>query len=385
MNSIKSDIWTHLEFFHTGDDLFDALLERIRHAKKSVRLEYYIFEYDSWTKILLEELGQARRRGCEVQLLVDGIGAYYWQEKIAEECRRNQIDLRIFMPVRGARSFSRLIVPLRFRFVLLLRLLNRRNHRKVALIDDEWAFLGSMNMTQVHSERRLGKRAWRDTGVLIKGAAISDVVRAYHLSWARSRRRFFRRFFWRRDRQYNPATSPFRLNTSRHDRRYLNRDLLKRLRLSKHRVLIETAYFLPQRPYLHEFVRAARRGVRVEIIMPGPSDVPLVQWAARPVLAKLIQAGVKLYEYQPRVLHAKFQIIDAWACVGSLNFNHRSFIHDLEADLSLTEPAPVNALADQWEKDRLECRQVETADIEKRRLWQRIVSWLAYRFLRAFL
>lgn len=385
MKSISSTTWTHLEFFHSGDELFDALLERIRHARKSVRLEYYIFEYDSWTRILLEELGQARRRGCEVQLLVDGVGSFFWQDKIVEECRLKQIDLRVFMPVRGARSFSRLIVPLRFRVLLLLRLLNRRNHRKIGLIDGEWAFLGSMNMTQVHSERRLGSRAWRDTGVLVRGEAVADLERAYHVSWVRSRRRFFRRFFWRRDRLYDPGKSPFRLNTSRHDRRFLNRDLLLRLRLSKERILIETAYFLPQRAYLREFIRAARRGVRVEIIMPGPSDVPLVQWAALPVLARLLKAGVILHEYQPRILHAKFQVIDGWACVGSLNFNHRSFIHDLEADLALNERPSVDALAAQWEQDRLLCRQVEVVDVRGRAWWKRIVGWLAYRFLRAFL
>lgn len=376
----RCGMWSHLEFFHDSDLCFDEMLSRIRQARRSVRLEYYIFAYDSLTKVLIEELGKARERGCEVQILIDGVGSFYWQETVLSELRKRHIDVRIFMPIRGSLTLRRLFSPIRFQLVRLFRMMNRRNHRKVMLIDGEWAFLGSMNMIQVHSQRIMGSRAWRDTSVLVGGSRVIDLERAFRLNWMGARRRFFRRLFWRKDREYDPARSPFRLNSSRGDRNFLNRDLLLRLRKARKRILIETAYFLPGGVYWKEMIRARQRGVRVDIIVPGPSDVPMVLWAASPILVRLLRAGVGLYEYTPRVLHAKFQIIDDWACVGSFNFNHRSLIHDLEADLALEDADSVDQLATQWEMDRKLCRRLRLEDFTGQPWWIRLRNAIAYRF-----
>lgn len=374
--------WTVTRFHHRGDDFYRELIQKIREARISVRAETYIYTDDSLTRQLLEEMGQARRRGCQAQLLVDGFGSYYWLDTLKEHCARLQIELRVWEPLpRNLSAFRVLLLGLSFQLVRLLKKLNRRNHRKLALIDDRTAFVGSMNWTQVHSEDRMGKEAWRDSGVVLEGGSVPDLARAFQLAWKRSRRAWVRRFFKRglRDPHYDPRVSRVRLNQSRRDRHFLARDLVHRLDRAKERILVESAYFLPTRRVMLAMKRAAKRGVRVEVIMPGPSDVPPVKWAAAGLCLALDRAGGKIHEYQARVLHAKFLIIDDWAALGSSNFNHRSLFHDLEVEATFDDPVQVRGLVEQWEVDRRLSRRYTEKTFKATPLPLRWLGNLAYR------
>lgn len=369
--------WTRHQFFHSGDAYFAEMLRQIRVAKKKIQIETYIFEYDSLTRVLLEELKQASARGCTVQLLLDGFGSYYWQETVSEWCRKAHIDLRIFKPLpRGLMSFRRLMLVFRLRLIGWMRGMNRRNHRKVALFDDHTAILGSFNMTQVHSEKIMGQKAWRDSAVLVEGPSVRDLHWAFSVAWTQSRRGHWRRFVFplRRQRVYDPRSSDVRLNVSTRDRLSLARELARRLKRAERRIRIETAYFLPTRWLLNALLKASRRGVQVEVILPGVSDVPLVKWAAAEITSRLIAEKVRVFEYQPSILHAKFMIIDDWAALGSLNMNHRSLIHDLEVEAVFNDSTAVSELNFQWERDRDVCRPVS---IEEFRRSSRLWRWLA--------
>lgn len=355
LKPMRTSDWTLSRFFHHGDDFFRELVRRIREARTSIRVETYIYTDDALTRMLLEELGQARRRGCRVQLLVDGFGSYYWLDVLRERCARLEIELRVWEPLpHNFAAFRRLLRGLSFRFFRLMKKLNRRDHRKIVLVDDATAFLGSMNWTQVHSENLMGKAAWRDSGVILEGESVQDLVRAFVLAWKRSRRPWFRRIFKRglRDPHYDPRASRVRLNQSRKDRHFFARDLIHRLDKARTRILIESAYFLPTRRVFMALVDAAKRGVQVEIIIPGPSDVPLVKWASANICRTLARNGVRIHEYQVRILHAKFLVIDDWAALGSTNFNHRSLFHDLEVEATFENPVAVKELARQWDVDR---------------------------------
>ncbi|MBX2986912.1 MAG: phosphatidylserine/phosphatidylglycerophosphate/cardiolipin synthase family protein [Bdellovibrionaceae bacterium] len=385
---MASENWTLRRFHHSGDEYFSDMLHAIRHARRSILVETYIFEWDSLTRLLMEELRRARERGCEVKILVDGFGSFYWLETLAQECREAGIELRVWKPLpRGFLGLQSLIRRAGFRVTRLLRQFNRRNHRKLTLIDERLVFLGSMNWTQVHCERLMGLRAWRDSGVALEGPAVQHILRAMRLAWRRAGRSQPLRKAWRRglrDPRYKSLTSAVRLNQSWKDRRHLTSDLLRRLRRSQQRVRIESAYFLPTRALLVALKKAARRGVPVEVIQPGPSDVPAVKWAAAAMSRNLIKAGVRLYEYQPRILHAKFLIIDGWAALGSTNMNHRSFFHDLEVEAVFEDAADVEGLNRQWQADRRLSRVLTEIEINAAPWWQRWLESWAFR-LRWFL
>lgn len=382
LDTLKDADWTARRFYHEGDPFFRDTVQAVREARQSIRVETYIFHLDRLTRVLLDELGRARTRGCQVQLLIDGFGSLYWLESIADECRRREIELRVWEPLpRRLSSLRRLLVPLQFRIARVLRKLNRRDHRKVTIIDDRAAFVGSFNLSSVHSEEIMGANAWRDSGAYVEGESVRDLVGAFDMAWARARRTSFRRFFTRRIRgwRYDPRRSRVRLNASPRDRRFINRDLVRRLRRATGSVRLVSAYFMPTRSVLNALRGAARRGVRIEIITPGPSDVPLVKWAGAGVMKALLRSGAKLFEYQKTILHAKYYLIDGWATVGSTNLNHRSLFHDLEAEAVFEDADSLGKLQAQFAIDLANSREITLETLRRRPLYLRLLSSIAFR------
>lgn len=374
--------WTEIQFFHSGDDFFTDMASHFRRARTRIQIETYIFDHDRLTRLLLEELRQAKTRGCEVQILVDGFGSFSWQDSLEDWCRRHQIEFRVFRPLpRGFWSLRRVFLSARFHFFRWLRGMNRRNHRKVVLIDEEVAYLGSFNWTQVHCASIMGSKAWRDSGVRLRGPALVELKESFRRVWKKSKREGWRGLLRKRLRlsRARPTQMPLRLNDSWSRRRRQAQELLHLFTQARKRILIETAYFLPTRVAIRSLCQAAQRGVQVELILPGPSDVPLVKWAAFGVLKHLISSGVKVYEYQPSILHAKFLIIDDHARLGSFNFNHRSLFHDLEVEALFDDQASVENLAQQWRQDRRLSREFSPESLAQWNWFHRLFAGLAFR------
>lgn len=353
MHQVK--YWQYSHFYHSGDEYYSSLLACIHRAQRSITIESYIFAYDKLTLLILLELGHAVKRGCEVKLLIDGFGSYYWLPRLEKECSRLGINLRIYHPLpNGFRWFKSIFRYFSFRTFRFFRKMNRRNHRKISIIDEKIAFVGSLNFTQLHSESIMGDLAWRDSGVEVSGYPVKFLVQSFHNSWFRAKKFRWTRFRWKKikNKIYDPSKSLVRLNTNRTMRWRLYRDLVRKIRQSKNHILVTTAYFIPRRSLVRSLMKASQRGVRVEIILPGVSDAPVVKWAAYGITRRLAEAGIRIYEYQNRVLHAKYMIIDEWTSLGSLNLNHRSFMHDLEVETVFTDSKSVENLMIQWETDR---------------------------------
>lgn len=342
--------WKKVQIFHSGPEYLQNLLQSIRLAHKSIYIEVYIFDICEQTLNLLEELKLAKNRGCKVQLLVDGFGSYQAINRIQKICNDYNLLFRVYQPMPNKIAwFRKFFIIYTLKVLRLLRKLNRRNHRKLCIIDENHAYVGSMNLTAVH----FYEQAWRDTCVLVAGAGVLDLVRSFKINWQRAEKRALRAFHFHAPLKkfYDPRNSYVRINTSLRARLYLYRDLILRIRNAQNRICVTTAYFLPRRSLLRALKKAARRGVRVEIIIPGQSDAPMVKWAALEIAHTLTKAGVKIYEYEPRVLHAKILMVDNWASIGSTNLNHRSILHDLELEVVLTDAQSLQNLFQQWEVD----------------------------------
>ncbi len=248
--------------------------------------------------------------------------------------------------------------------------INKRNHRKTIIIDKSIVYTGSLNIADVHDENVMGQKAWRDIGICARNFDIQALEEAYSRAW-RSLSPF------RRHKNYI-TSSIFRLNATRQTRVLYKRELLRSIRKAQKKILIINAYFLPRRSLVRELARAAQRGVYVGIILPGPSDIWIVKMASHSVLLRLLYAGAQIYEYQPKILHAKAVVIDDWAGVGTHNWNHRSFLHDLELEVSIPDPQFVNELTQSWENDIRFCRQVKSSELGRWNIGHKAIAYMAY-------
>ncbi len=381
-----SSFWTKVLFLHEGDSYFQEIENAINNAKEEVLIETYIFELDGLTQSLLNALVRFQRRGGRVQILVDGFGTYFWIETLQKFCADNFLEFRVYRPLpRSTKWFRKVWLDVFFKLFFLLRKLNRRNHRKTVVIDRKTAFIGSFNWTMVHSKKWMGEKAWRDSGLLLEGYPVEILRTVFMSTWMRARQSLFKNISigtkslisW--SRLSDQRRVPLRVNTRKRDKLGLSRDLLKRFKKAEKRIWIASAYFLPKRSFLRALRRAARRGVDVQIIWPGPTDVPLVKLAAQRIMVSLLQAGAQVFEYQPCVLHAKYLIIDDWCCLGSSNFNHRSYFHDLEIEAEFDEPQYVLELMNQCKKDRELSRIIQMKELQNLPFWQKFISLIAYR------
>jgi cardiolipin synthase len=379
----RSQDWTKIELFFTGDHYFSDLITTFRRAQQHIQVETYIFNIDSVTRILLDELVKATHRGVRVQLLVDGFGSFTSISTLEDFCKRHNIEFRVYQPFPLSRYKSARTIWLSYLFntLRMFRRLNRRDHRKVIIVDGEVAYVGSMNLTHVHSRKALGAKAWRDTSVRVSGPQVEILNYAFKVSWYRALKLAFKRFRHKPKllKHYDPRNSLVRLNTSLRDRWRLHHDLVKRIRNAQNRVCMTTAYFLPHRSLMQALKNAASRGVKVEILVPGPSDVPIIKWAGFELAHNLIKAGVQIYEYQTSILHAKVIMIDDWATVGSTNLNYRSFLHDLEVEIVLKDQENLRLLDEQWKIDLENSREFDKKIYESASWLQRQIARLAFR------
>ena len=297
---------TDVELFTEGDALYAAMLASIRGARRGVSMESYLFAGDEIGWEFARALAERAKAGVEVRLHLDAAGAL----------GGSSLSLVRFLRERGARvkwfhrwSWRR---PLRY---------NRRNHRKLLVIDDRLAYIGGFNIHRESSRRCYGDARWRDTHAAISGALVLDTATLFDA-------------FWRGHRHWMPAQGGSASLVSNHTRncRHRIRCLYSEAFAgARERIYLSTPYFVPDLLMQQRLMAAARRGIDVRLLVPSRSDVPITRWAARAFYAALIAAGVRVYEYLPRMLHAKTVAIDGrWAALGTANFDYRSFFLNYE-------------------------------------------------------
>lgn len=355
---------------------YNRLIEDISNAQQSIDLETYIFNKDAIGQTIAEALAAAAQRGVKVRVLVDGAGTPVWGSSLTRMLESSGVKTRIFHPFpwrlwHWSRSVVR--VPTILKAIYLLLKINSRNHRKVCIIDNKIAYVGSLNISQSHLDKKQWGEYWRDTAVRLNGAEFEELSFAFEAAWnhmpVQERiREIFRHI------NKNPI---FRLNNTRHRRRILYKNLLRRISQCKERIWITNAYFVPDTFLLRKLEKAAQRGVDVRILLPKKSDVFIMPWASSMFYQNLVQSGVRVFEYLPTMLHAKSLILDDWVTIGSSNLNHRSLMHDLEVDVNIRFPESKQLIADQFIADLKQSREVQMNDWMKRPYYQRIIGYMA--------
>lgn len=368
--------------FSHGQTHFAALLKDIAQAQQSIDLETYIFQNDILGKQIAEALAASASRGVKVRVLVDGAGSPFWSAHLAPLLEKAGAVTKVFHPFPWQLwNWSRSVVklPLLLSLIYLLLKINFRNHRKVCLIDNKIAYIGSFNIAKHHLCKADGGDDWRDTSVRLSHVDLHELYKAFDTAWHHRTiqervREAFRQV--RRD--------PFiRLNYTRNRRRILYKDLLRRIRQCKKRIWITNAYFVPDNFLLKRLREGARAGLDVRILLPNKSDVMMMPWASSTFYYNLLKAGVRIFEYLPSMLHAKSLILDDWMLIGSSNLNHRSLLHDLEADITITSTAAKQTLENEFLNDLTQSREVSLESWHKFRPWHqrmmgKLVLYLKY-------
>jgi cardiolipin synthase len=339
-----------------AEEYFPALIRAIDSAQATIYLESYLIHDDPATQEVLESLKRARARGVLVYLVLDGFGAEEAMDWITPWCQICGISLEFYRP--GVRWLA----PKTW----------RRLHRKLVLIDDAVAFVGGINLIGDRSDHVHGTlpKARFDFAAQVTTyrvtAAISRTMR--RLWWRVSLRNALRgtvgrlldgdrrraeivrvREIWRRTRRHlRWRGPPVRKNASRRVRLLLRDNLRNRRRIehwylwrvmqARREVLIANAYFVPTYRFRQVLIDAARRGVRVRLLIQGTTDQWWTMWATKALIDELIDAGIEVYQYMPSFLHAKVAVIDDAMTVGSSNMDPFSLILSLEANLVAEEP-----------------------------------------------
>lgn len=352
-------IGQHVTLYTEGDALYADMLADIAGATVAIRMESYIFASDAVGRRFVDALAERAANGVVVRLHVDAVGSF---GAIDEDAERTLL-------AAGVR-FRRWH---RWRWRRFWRI-QRRNHRKLLVVDEFAAYLGGFNIHAESSSGATGDAAWRDAHVRLTGPVVDEAARLFD---AYSAHRYHRA-----DEHDGILLVP---NRGLRGRWLLHRLLTRRFAAARARIEVTTPYFVPDWPTRRALVRAARRGVSVSVMLPARSDVPIAAWAARAVYASLLRAGIEILEYQPRMLHAKTIVIDAdWATLGTANLDHRSFFINDELNAVFRDREVVAALAARFEADRADCARVEPDRWSLRPWWSwfgESVAWLARRWL----
>lgn len=318
-----------------GAATYDALLAAVQGARHHVHLEYYIFQPDRTGSALRDALVERACAGIKVRLLLDAVGSSKTPASFFSALTEAGGELCWFHPTRYGRIWER-------------PWLNMRTHRKIVVIDGSIGFAGGINITDEENER-LHDDAFRDLHLRIEGDAVRSLQLVFVEDWAyASGKRDFIGEIAGEMPEPGPGPVPAQVVTSGPDSDWeaIHRLHVGAIHAASHRVWLVTPYFVPGEAAMMALTSAAFAGLDVRLLIPAQSDSRMVSYAARSYFDTLMAAGVKIYEYGPRMLHTKAILVDDDLCmIGSANFDSRSFRLNFEICLLFRDTAVAAELA----------------------------------------
>lgn len=345
------------ELLIDGSSFFPRMLEAVEQATRFVWIEIYLFESGEVTARVIDALTRAVRRGVEVRLLADDYGAFKLAAQDREQLRAGGVQLALYNPLRYHKWMANLF----------------RDHRKLLIIDGEVAFVTGAGITDDFADPDNPQRSWRENAVRVTGPVVQDWQLLFLRVWTQ--------------RAVLPVAGPpvpeaagagegmlGRVVSSRRLREQeIRRSFLNRVQGAATRVWFSTAYFVPSRNVLRVLQRAAARGVDVRLLLPGPyTDHPAVRHAGRRFYSRLLRHGVRIYEYQPRFLHAKSVLCDSWTSIGSSNHDRWNLRWNLEANQEVDDAAFAVQVQAMFERDFADSLEIRYPEWRRRGLRERL-------------
>jgi cardiolipin synthase A/B len=338
-----------------GDEIFPAMLEAIRSARRTITFETFIYWRAQIGREFAEALAGRARAGVKVHVLLDFVGS-------------NKMDPALLDLIRAAGGEVEKFHPLCWYH---LSRMNNRTHRKLLVVDGRVGFTGGVGIADEWLGHAQDPQHWRDTHFRVEGPVVAQMQAAFMTNWIKTRSEVHH------TEDYFPELGPVgshfaQMFHSSPEQGSEDIRLMYLLSIAAARkyILLEQAYFVPDDLTVELLVAALKRGVRLEVITPGPRiDHSAVRRASRSRWGALLEAGARIYEFQPTNLHAKVMTVDGvWSSVGSTNFDNRSFRLNDEANLNLYDAAFASRLEEIFEQDKARSQEV-TLDEWRRRPW----------------
>lgn len=391
---VTFSVAAHVRLLENGGQAYPEMLAAIVGARESVDLETYIFRADKFGMFFAEALKDAARRGVKIRVVVDGFGSMSLDERFYSDCADAGVAFRVFHSMRSIWRGG-------FGF------LDRRDHRKILIVDGRVSLTGGLNIGDEYAPVNDGGGGWQDMHVRIDGEEIAAQLKLiFEEGWAKAEAAPVRKHTTPSEpggaqiraelQQYlgrnNTAARIARFSTDGVPTRVIsNRELFERMRIkraylqairaARSFILIENAFFIPDRDVLRALYKAARRGVAVGVVVAMKGDVQIAAMASRALYDELLARGIRIFEYRQTMVHAKVAVIDThWAIVSSYNLNQRSLVHDLEAGALFFDEPFAAAVRDRWLNVIGQCNEV-TLQLHRSRPWSTaLLESLCYLF-----
>ncbi len=350
-----------------GEQTYPAMLRAIEGAQHTIVLETYILKDDDTGHRFAAALEARARAGVEVSVMYDAWGSSVPPE-FAEQLTEAGVRLVAFRPVRLFGPAATVWAHLR-----------RRNHRKSLVVDSHIGFLGGINISDDYDSEEHGGRGWRDTHLRVEGPAAAQLEKLFLETWSSHRGAPMK------PRPARHPVGPHGVtiigNHFAKGRKDIRKAYVSAFVAAKTEINLTQAYFLPPARVMRALFRARRRGVRVRVILAAATDVKLVLFAARGLYRQLLRAGVEVYEWKHRILHAKTAVVDTqWVTVGSSNLDALSLRRNLEVNAVMSDARLGASMVALFEDDLTHCTRITEEALAQRSWLDRVLSWCAYRF-----
>jgi cardiolipin synthase len=348
-----------VRLLQNGDAFFPAMLKALREAKDTINFEVYIFEPDEIGREFMEVFKERSRAGVEVRLLLDGFGCMKMKKRYREELTQAGVNVKRFRPL-GLRNLVRIY---------------RRTHRRAIVVDGRIAFTGGAAVSAKWKGNVRDAHEWRDSMTQVTGPMVAGIQSAFAGNWVYCTGEVLAgpRFFPPLGSGEGPCGLSVVSSPS---------DALQPIRLlfwlsftnAHHRLWISNSYFIPDRRLRDAVIERSRAGIDVRVLVPGNhTDALPVQAAGRSYYEELLQAGVRIFEYQPAMMHAKTVSVDgAWSVVGSANMDERSMELNEENVLGIADRDFARAVEAGLTADFERCKEVRLEEWRKRPLHRRL-------------
>jgi cardiolipin synthase len=355
-----------VKILRDGVETYPAMLEAIAAATDYVHLETYILRSDQTGRRFGAALMERARAGIQVRLLYDAVGS---------------IDLAVdFIRELGASGVS--VCP--FRPIGWNAAVNRRDHRKILVVDGQIGFAGGLNIGDEYAGPTAEGGGWHDLHARVEGPAVTELARLFRRTWLAAGGSSF-------PQHEEPAAESVVTdhtalaaaigNEDLRRRRNIRRAYQHAMRRARARICIMNPYFIPDRGIRRVLINAVRRGVAVSVVVPEKNDLRSVQFAGHHVFGILLKAGVRIFAWPGRMLHAKAAVVDGvWATIGSYNLDARSLFHNLEVALLVIDRDLAADLEAQIMTDAASSRELVLDTWRQRPWWRKALEWLFYQF-----